>query len=81
MSEELTRLASVVVRLAHERARRESAATGGDLVVVAMGSLGARELLYGSDLDLVYFARDAKSRDQTSPAQHARFHSWRSECL
>jgi len=63
VSEELTRLATVVVRLAHERARRESGVTGGHLVVVAMGSLGARELLYGSDLDLVYFARDAKARD------------------
>jgi len=62
-TEELTRLASVIVRLAHERARLEAGATGGDLVVVALGSLGARELLYGSDLDLVYFARDGAARE------------------
>ncbi|MHC4953003.1 MAG: bifunctional [glutamate--ammonia ligase]-adenylyl-L-tyrosine phosphorylase/[glutamate--ammonia-ligase] adenylyltransferase [Planctomycetota bacterium] len=63
VAEELTRLATVIVRLAHERARREAGAAGGDLVVVALGSLGARELLYGSDLDLVYFARDGAPRD------------------
>ncbi len=86
VSEELTRLATVVVRLAHERARREAAAAGGDLVVVAMGSFGARELLYGSDLDLVYFARDGDGRDGAvgiarrlaallgSPSEHGRLY-------
>jgi glutamate-ammonia-ligase adenylyltransferase len=58
---ELTRLAEVIVRLAYERARREAHQVKGDLVVVALGSFGAREMLYGSDLDLVYFARDRES--------------------
>jgi len=57
--EDLTRLAEVTVRLAYERARSEARAAGADLVVVALGKLGSGELLFGSDLDLVYFARDA----------------------
>jgi glutamate-ammonia-ligase adenylyltransferase len=61
VSAELTRLAEVVVRLAYERARGEVRRSRGDLVVVALGSFGAREMLYGSDLDLVYFARDREA--------------------
>lgn len=57
--EDLTRLAEVILRLAYERARSEARAAGADLVVVALGKLGSGELLFGSDLDLVYFARDA----------------------
>jgi len=57
--EDLTRLAEVVLRLAYERARSETRAAGADLVVVALGKLGTGELLFGSDLDLVYFARSA----------------------
>jgi glutamate-ammonia-ligase adenylyltransferase len=57
---ELTRLAEVIVRLAYERARREARGKG-DLVVLALGSFGAREMLYGSDLDLVYVARDREA--------------------
>ncbi len=53
--EDLTRLAEVILRLAYERARSET--RGADLVVIALGKLGAGELLFGSDLDLVYFAR------------------------
>ncbi len=56
--EDLTRLAEVIVRLAYERARSET--RGADLVVVALGKLGAGELLFGSDLDLVYFARSSE---------------------
>jgi len=63
VTKELSRLAAVIVRLAYERARREAGASSSDLVVVALGSFGAREMLYGSDLDLVYFARDGEPRD------------------
>jgi len=63
VTEELSRLATVIVRLAYERARREAGGAGSDLVVVALGSFGAREVLYGSDLDLVYFARDGGARE------------------
>ena len=58
LGEDLTRLAEVIVRLAYERARSEARTAGADLVVVALGKFGAGELLYGSDLDLVYFTRD-----------------------
>lgn len=61
--EDLTRLAEVILRLAYERARREVRTAGADLVVVALGKFGANELLYGSDLDLVFFARDLDSVD------------------
>jgi glutamate-ammonia-ligase adenylyltransferase len=61
--EDLTRLAEVIVRLACERARREVRTAGADLVVIALGKFGANELLYGSDLDLVFFARDRDSVD------------------
>jgi len=61
VSAELTRLAEVIVRLAYERARREARQAGGELVVVGLGSFGAREMLYGSDLDMVYFARDREA--------------------
>jgi len=53
---DLTRLAEVILRLAHERARREAGRRATDLVVVALGKFGGGELLYGSDLDLVFFA-------------------------
>jgi len=56
--EDSTRLAEVILRLAYERARSET--RGGDLVVIALGKLGAGELLFGSDLDLVYFARSSE---------------------
>jgi glutamate-ammonia-ligase adenylyltransferase len=58
--EDLTRLAEVILRLAYERARSETRAAGADLVVIALGKLGAGELLFGSDLDLVYFARSSE---------------------
>lgn len=57
--EDLTRLAEVILRLAYERARSETRAAGADLVVIALGKLGAGELLFGSDLDLVCFARSS----------------------
>jgi glutamate-ammonia-ligase adenylyltransferase len=47
----------VTLRLAYERARSETRTAGADVVVLALGKLGARELLFGSDLDLVYFGR------------------------
>ncbi|MGQ0613691.1 MAG: bifunctional [glutamate--ammonia ligase]-adenylyl-L-tyrosine phosphorylase/[glutamate--ammonia-ligase] adenylyltransferase [Planctomycetaceae bacterium] len=69
-SEDLSRLAEVIVRLAYDRARQEIRQAGSDLVVVALGKLGARELLYGSDLDLVYFWRGAgESRGAESVAR------------
>jgi glutamate-ammonia-ligase adenylyltransferase len=58
VGEDLTRLAEVIVRLAYERARSEARTGGSELVVCALGKLGAGELLYGSDLDLVFFTRD-----------------------
>lgn len=66
VAQDLTRLAEVVVRLAYERARIEAQARGAGLVVVALGKLGARELLYGSDLDLVFFAPDGPGRDRAT---------------
>ncbi len=63
VGEDLARLAEVIVRLAYERSRRDARATGGDFVVIALGKLGAREMLYGSDLDLVFFARSPEHRD------------------
>jgi len=63
VGEDLSRLAEVIVRLAYERSRRDARAAAGDVVVVALGKLGAREMLYGSDLDLVFFARSAEQRD------------------
>ncbi|MFI5401472.1 MAG: DUF294 nucleotidyltransferase-like domain-containing protein [Planctomycetota bacterium] len=56
--EDLTRLAEVIVRLGYERARGET--RGADLVVIALGKLGSGELLFGSDVDLVYFARSSE---------------------
>ncbi|MHC4339457.1 MAG: bifunctional [glutamate--ammonia ligase]-adenylyl-L-tyrosine phosphorylase/[glutamate--ammonia-ligase] adenylyltransferase [Planctomycetota bacterium] len=61
--EDLTRLAEVIVRLAYERARREARTAGEDLVILAMGRFGAREMVYGSDLDLIYFTRDGAHLD------------------
>lgn len=58
VTDELSRLATVIVRLAYERARHTA---GAGLVVVALGSFGGRSMIYGSDLDLVYFARDRES--------------------
>ncbi|MHC4972848.1 MAG: bifunctional [glutamate--ammonia ligase]-adenylyl-L-tyrosine phosphorylase/[glutamate--ammonia-ligase] adenylyltransferase [Planctomycetota bacterium] len=58
VSEDMTRLAEVIVRLAFERARSEARTAGAELVVCALGKFGAGELLYGSDLDLVFFTRD-----------------------
>jgi len=62
-AEDLTRLAEVILRLAYERARREARTAGASLVVVALGKFGGGELLFGSDLDLVYFAPDTGDRD------------------
>jgi glutamate-ammonia-ligase adenylyltransferase len=59
---DLSRLAEIVVRLAFERARGEVGTSGADLVVFGLGKLGGRELLYGSDLDLVFFCRDDAER-------------------
>ncbi len=56
----LTRLAEIVIRLGYERARRDARRPDADLVVVGLGKLGAGELVYGSDLDLVFVARDAE---------------------
>jgi len=66
VAEELTQLAEVIVRLAYERARLEAQASGPGLVVVALGKFGSREMLYGSDLDLVFFARDRAELDKAS---------------
>jgi len=63
--EDLTRLAEVILRLAYERARSEARAAGADVAVIALGKLGSGELLFGSDLDLVYLARGA---DYLTPA-------------
>ena len=60
--EDLTRLAEVILRLAYERARRETRTVGADLVVLGLGKFGAGELLFGSDLDLVFFTRDGSAR-------------------
>ncbi len=58
--EDLTRLAQVIVRLAYERARNPDT----ELVILALGKLGTGELTYGSDLDLVYFARDVRAKEK-----------------
>jgi glutamate-ammonia-ligase adenylyltransferase len=63
VSEDLTRLAEVIVRLCYERARLEAGSKAGDVVVVALGKFGTREMLYGSDLDLAFFARDGDDPD------------------
>jgi glutamate-ammonia-ligase adenylyltransferase len=69
-AEDLSRLAEVVVRLAYERARQELRTTGADVVVLALGRFGARELLYGSDLDLVFLCRGgAETRGAESVAR------------
>lgn len=60
--EDLSRLAEIIVRLACERARQELRTAGADLVVMALGKFGGRELLYGSDLDLVFFCRSERER-------------------
>ena len=68
--EDLTRLAEVVLRLAYERARREVRTAGDDLVTVALGRLGAGEMLFGSDLDVVFLTRE--SGDRTGATNLAR---------
>jgi glutamate-ammonia-ligase adenylyltransferase len=64
--EDLSRLAEIVLRLACERARQELGTAGSPLVVLALGKLGGRELLYGSDLDLVFLCADEASRTKAS---------------
>jgi len=64
--DDLSRLAEVVLRLACERARQELRTAGAEVVVFALGKLGGREMLYGSDLDLVFFCRDEASRTRAS---------------
>jgi len=72
VGEDLTRLAEVIVRLAYERALREAHTAGAGVVVVALGKFGAGELLYGSDLDLVFFTRDQDPEAHAGASSVAR---------
>jgi glutamate-ammonia-ligase adenylyltransferase len=68
---ELGILAETVLRRALELARTEVAqrltlAPGLELVALAMGRLGAREMTYNSDLDLIFVYRDGAERSEGS---------------
>ncbi|MEE8105102.1 MAG: bifunctional [glutamate--ammonia ligase]-adenylyl-L-tyrosine phosphorylase/[glutamate--ammonia-ligase] adenylyltransferase [Planctomycetota bacterium] len=63
---DLTRLAEILLQLALARARREAGSSGADLCVCALGKLGGREMLYGSDVDLVFFCRSEADRTGAS---------------
>ncbi len=54
----LSDLADAVVRLALEIVGQEKGVDAEDLVVLAMGKLGSRELNYSSDIDLICLVRD-----------------------
>jgi glutamate-ammonia-ligase adenylyltransferase len=55
---ELSALAEAILEVALERAASEAGSgTGGELCIVAFGKLGAEELNYSSDIDLLVVAR------------------------
>ncbi len=59
-----------------EFARRHGAPPGGGLAVLALGTLGGREVTVSSDLDLVFLyeePRDAKPSDGAKPLQPALY--------
>ncbi|WP_416897218.1 MAG: bifunctional [glutamine synthetase] adenylyltransferase/[glutamine synthetase]-adenylyl-L-tyrosine phosphorylase [Minwuia sp.] len=67
-----TSIRALLPLVQNEVARRHGIVPESGMAVIAMGKLGARELTFGSDLDLIFVyddAVEAKSSDGPSPLQ------------
>lgn len=69
-------IAALIPQVADDIARRHGAVPGASLAVIAMGKLGSREMMFGSDLDLIFVydnPEGAESSDGPKPLPTSQF--------